>query len=137
MSLLGFPLHHDVEIRRGAGYVGIGADYSPFGGVKLGKYRGLMERLRAARPSLGARYVWTYATYDAKVKVGFEPFGSAIRYKQSDSWLIPSVNVNVGADVPLSPRGALTMDAGYTFFRDRGYDFAGWNYTIGYKWYFR
>jgi hypothetical protein len=117
--------------------LGLGADYSPFGGVELREYKGLMDRLRAARPSLGARYTWTYATYDAKVKVGFQPFGSAIQYSQSDSWLLPSVNVNVGADVPISKRGVFTMNAGYTFFRDREYDFAGWNYTIGYKWYFR
>lgn len=136
-SILLLPLHTDVEIKRGALYAGVGADYFPFGMVELRKYDGVMERLRAARPALGARLTWTRATYRAKVKVGFGPFPNLINLELSDKWLLPSVNTNLGLDVPLNKRSALTFNAGYNFFFDQESDFEGPAFTVGWKRFFR
>lgn len=136
-SLLILPIHTDFEITRGALYGGVGLDYYPLGVVKLAKYDGLKTRLHAARPFLGTRLTWTHATYDAKIKAGLKPFGNLVDLRQSDSWLLPSLNLDIGADVPLTKRSVLTVNAGYTFFEDRAYDFAGPAYTIGWKYFFR
>ena len=136
-SLLVLPLHTDLEIRRGAFYAGGGVDFFPAGMVKLRKYKGVMERLRAARPSLGARLTWTYATYRVKVKAGFKPLGNLINLEQSDAWLLPSINTNVGLDVPFNKRNCLSLNAGYNFFADRQYDFGGPSFTVAWKHYLR
>lgn len=134
--LLALPVHTDFEIVRGAAYAGAGLDYFPFGMPRLAEYDSWMARFKAARPSLGTRLTWTYATYEAKAQVGLKRFQNLINYYTEDAWLLPSVNLNAGLDVPMSPRGALTMNAGYTFFDERDFDFAGPSYTIGWKHYF-
>lgn len=135
-SILLLPLHTDFEIQRGAAYFGVGVDFFPLGVVEMKKRKGLRERLQDARPSLGARYTYTYATYDAKVKVGFNPLPN-IGIKLSDSWLLPSVNLNMGFDIPLNERNLLFCNAGYAFFWEQEHDFSGPAFTIGWKHFFR
>lgn len=135
-SVLLLPLHTDLEIQRGAAYFGLGLDFYPFGQPETKKREGWRERLRAARPSLGARYTYTYATYDAKVKVGFKPLPN-IGIKLSDSWFIPSVNLNLGVDIPIDDKNQLFCNAGYAFFSDQDQDFNGAAFTIGWKHFFR
>lgn len=136
-SLLLLPLHTDFEILRQALYAGVGADYYPWRTVTLGEYHGVAERLRAARPFLGSRLTWTWARYSAKAKVGFEPFGTLVQVRLADEWVIPSVNVCIGADIPLTPKSLATVNAGYNFFKERGYDFEGPAFTLGWKYFFR
>ena len=136
-SLLILPMHTDFEILRQAFYAGVGVDYYPWRTVALGEYHGFAERFRAARPFLGSRLTWTWASYDAKAKVGFEPFGTLVQVQLADEWLLPSLNLCVGADVPLTPRSLVTVNAGYNFFKDRAYDFEGPAFTIGWKYFFR
>jgi len=134
-SILLLPLHTDFEIQRGAAYFGVGVDFYPLGTVEMKKRDGLRARLRDARPTLGARYTYTYATYDAKVKVGFEPLPN-IGIKLSDSWFLPSVNLNIGMDIPLNERNLLFCNAGYAFFWEQEHDFSGPAFTIGWKRFF-
>lgn len=135
-SLLLLPLHTDFEIYRGAAFAGVGLDYYPFGPAHRGRHKTWGERLRAARPSLGGRFTLTYATYDVKVKVGVGK-GPNLNIKLSDSWLVRSVNLDVGLDIPWTEHGLLNLNAGYNFFFDRDFDFAGPAFTIAWKHYIR
>ena len=135
-SILLFPLHTDFEIKRGAAYAGLGLDFLPLGQVEQKERTRWRERFLGARPVVGFRYTYVYALYEAKVKVGFKPFGNIISYKQDDAWLVSSFGLNLGVDVPLTRRTHLTCNAGYNFFLDRAYDFDGPAYTVGVKRYF-
>jgi hypothetical protein len=136
-SWLLLPLHTDFEIDRGALYGGVGADFFPLGMPELGGYRGFRDRLRAAKPSVGARVTVTNATYNAKTKIGFKPFDNIVDYEQSDSWLITSFSPNVGVDVPLGQRSQLSFNASMNWFTDENRDFDGPAFTIIYKRFFR
>ena len=136
-SILLLPLHTDFEIRRGAFFWGFGVDYHPFGAVELRAYDGIWERLAAARPSLGTRLTWTRASFKAKIKVGFVPIGNIIRLKFEDAWSIPSVNLNVGFDVPIDENNALHFNGGYNIFADQRGDFEGTAFTISWKHYLK
>jgi hypothetical protein len=135
-SYLLLPLHTDFEIERGALYWGLGADYFPFGMPELQKYHGICERLRAAKPNIGARVTWVDATYHAKAKVGFKPFDNLVDYQQSEEWLIPSVSPNVGVDVPLGKQSQLSFNVSYNWFKEQGDDFNGPAFTVVWKHFF-
>ncbi len=136
-SLAIVPLHSDFELFRSAAYIGVGVDYFPFGMPPQQKYDGFKERFKASRPSFGLRYSWTYATYEMKFKVGFDPLPNFLGIKLEDSWFLPSVNVNVGYDFPLNETSQLSFNAGYAHFWDQEADFEGPVYTIGWKHFFR
>ncbi|MFO7975041.1 MAG: hypothetical protein R6V12_10455 [Candidatus Hydrogenedentota bacterium] len=135
-SILLFPLHTDFEIQRGAAYAGVGLDFFPLGQVEQKKYTTWRERFLGTKPVIGFRYTGTYALYDAKVKVGFVPFGNILSLKLDDAWWVSSVNANIGLDMPITRRTHLTCNAGYNFFFNRAYDFEGSAYTLGIKRYF-
>lgn len=135
-SILILPLHTDFEIKRGALYGGIGADYFPFGMPELREYDGFMDRLRGTKLNVGPRITWTNATYKAKVKVGFKPFDNLVDYTESDEWLLPSVSANIGADVPISKRSQLSFNASYNRFFDERDDFEGPSFTVIWKRFF-
>lgn len=135
-SIFLFPLHTDFEIYRGAAFMGLGLDYFPFGMAERGDYHGLMARLRAARPSLGTRFTLTYATYNAKVRVGIG-HGPNLGLKLSDAWLVRSFNFDAGLDIPWTRHGLLHLNAGYNVFLERDYDFGGPAFTIAWKHYVR
>ncbi len=136
-SLLLLPVHTDFEIQREALYGGIGVDFYPWRTVTLGEYQGLKQRLRATRPFLGSRLTWTYAAYDAKAKVGFKPLGTLVQVQVSDHWVLPSLNLCMGADMPLTKQSLVSVNAGYNFFEDREFDFEGFAFTVGWKRFFR
>jgi len=136
LSIFLVPLHTDFEIKRGAFAFGIGADCLPFGMAELRAYEGLKDRLRSAKPALGTRLTWTYATFDAKVKLGV-PLGNFLNIELSDSWFLPSLNLNVGVDVPVNRRNVLTFNAGYNFFWEEEQDFGGTAFTVALKHFFR
>ena len=131
------PLAVDFEIQRGAAYFGLGLDYFPFGMPERKRYGGLLKHLRAARPSLGARVSWTYATFNSKIKLGFKPLPNFLNVELSDSWFLPSLNLNVGLDVPIGPRSQLSFNGGYAFFWKQEFDFEGAAYTVAWKYFFR
>ena len=132
-SWLLFPLATDFEIYRSALYVGIGLDYFPFGMPIQKDYAGWGERLRAARPALGVRVTLTHASFKAKIKVGFRPLGNLVNLELRDSWTLPSINTNVGLDIPLSKRNTISLNAGVNFFFDEKEDFEGTAFTITWK----
>jgi len=132
-SILVLPLHTDFEIKRGALYGGIGADYFPFGMPELKEYDGIMDRLRGSKLNIGPRLTWTNATYKAKVKVGFKPFDNLVDYTESDEWMLPSASANIGVDVPITKRSQLSFNASYNRFFDERDDFEGPSYTIIWK----
>lgn len=135
-SIFLLVLHTDFEIKRTALYGGIGFDYYPFGRVEMRKYAGWRERLRATRPSMGLRGMVTYATYDAKVKVGLGPFPN-LAYEPSDSWIIPSLHPALTVDVPINRDDAFSVKVDYSFFADQKDDFTAWTFTFSWKHYFR
>ncbi|HIJ65723.1 MAG TPA: hypothetical protein HPP77_07195, partial [Candidatus Hydrogenedentes bacterium] len=136
-SIFLLPLHTDLEIQRGALYAGLGVDYFPFGMMQLREYDGMLDRLRAAKPYLGARITWTYATYNVKVKAGFKPFGNLINLEQSDAWLLPSINTNVGLEIPFNERNGLSVNFGCNFFDDEQQDFEGPSLSVAWKHFLR
>lgn len=131
------PLHTDFEIQRGALFAGASLDFYPFTTPDRKKFHGLVERLRAARPMVGLSLTWTYATYNAKIKVGFKPLPNIVNLELEDAWTIPSISPRVGLDVPLTPRTQIGFDAGYNFFADEKQDFEGPSYTIAWKYFFK
>ena len=135
-SIFLFPLHTDFEMKRAAFVVVPGVDFFPFGMVEQREYHGLKDRLRGAKPMLGLRVPWTYASYEAYVKVGFKPFGNLVSVKKSDAWRIWSVNANVGVDVPVSKHHQLNFNAGHSFFAERDYDFGGPTWSVSWKYLF-
>lgn len=136
LSIFLVPWHTDFEITRTATYASVGVDWSPWGQPQRRELNGLRERIGAARPFAGARAIFTYATYRAKVKFGFKP-GKGIAVKIRDAWFIPGLNVVGGLDVPVSSESVLTVAAGYTFFSKRAHDFNSLDVTVAWKYYFR
>lgn len=134
-SIFLLPFHTDFEIKRGAAYIGLGLDFYPWKHPELKKYEGWGARLRAIRPFLGARYTWTHATYEAKVRLQLRPIPN-LGIRLDDAWLVPSVNLNVGLEMPINERSALFVNGGYAFFDRQRHDFAGPTFTLGYKYFF-
>jgi len=135
-SVLLLPLHTDFEIQRSALFAGVGIDYFPWEMPKQEAYDGLGARLAGARPFLGTRLTWTYATYNAKVKIGFKPFPNVVNLEFEDAWGLPSLTVVGGVDVPLSRHTTLTFNGGYNFFWDQEFDFEGYAFTVQWRRYF-
>lgn len=136
-SIVLLPLHTDFEIWRAALSSTLGLDFYPFRVVELRKYEGLWDRLRGAKPKLGTSLTWTHATFDAKVKVGVTHLVNFLDIKLSDSWYLPSLNTNIGMDVPLSRRTSLGFNAGYNFFSNRKRDFEGPAFTVTWNYFFK
>lgn len=136
-SIFLLPLHTDFEIQRGALSTTLGADFYPWGVVELRDYDGLWDRLRATKPKVGASVTWTHATFEAKVKVGLSPLPNVVSLELSDGWYLPSVNANLGADVPLGRRTSLGFNAGYNFFSDQKQDFEGPAFTVTWNYFFK
>jgi hypothetical protein len=136
-SIFLLPLYTDFEIYRSAAYVGLCADIFPWGMPEQKKYDDLWECLGAARPSLGLRFTETYAGYKAKIKNGFFKSAHFLDIHLSDSWWVPTSNINVGVDIPLNNRSALTMNVGYNIAFSRGVDFSGMEFTVGWKHFFK
>jgi len=135
-SIFLFPLHTHVEIKRAAFVATPGVDFFPLGMVEQRKYHGLKDRLRASKPMLGARATWTYASYDAKIQVGFKPFRNLVNVKVSDGWNIWGLNLNAGVDLPLTQRNQLNVNAGHSFFADQHHDFDGHIFSVTWKCFF-
>ncbi len=130
------PLRTDFQIYRSAAYVGLCADLFPFGMPERKKYGSLMERLRNTKPSIGLRFTENYAGYRAKTNAAF-PAMRLFEVDLKDNWWVAGLNANLGADVPLSERDALTLNAGYNFALTRGFDFDAAAFTLGWKHYFK
>ena len=126
------PWHEDFQIRRGAGYLGAGIDFSPFGGVEQRAYKGFKDRLLGTRPFLGTSVTLTRATYDARVQIGLKGLPN-IGIKLNDTWLLPSLNIHAGFDFPINERDAISINAGYNHFWEEEDDFEGWAFSFTYK----
>lgn len=136
-SIVLLPLHTDFEIKRSAATATLGLDFYPWGHATLDRYEGLHQRLRATRPRVGTSATLTYATYDAKAKAALRPFPHFLDLDLSDQWLLGSLNVNMGAEIPLSPRSSISFNAGYNFFSHEKGDFEGAAFTVAWNRYFR
>ena len=134
-SIFLLPLHTDFEIMRGAGYLGFGVDYYPWGMPELRRYESIGDRLKGARFALGGRITATYALFEAKVRLALRPLPN-LGIRLSDSWVVPSANFNIGVDVPLNRNSMLFANAGYNYFWKRAYDFGGPSFTLGWKYFF-
>lgn len=136
-SIFLVPLHTDFEIYRSAAYVGVCADLFPWGMPKRRKYYGLWDRLRNSKPTLGLRLTQNYASFEAKVKAGFGKSTHLLDLELNDNWWVTSFNANVGAEIPVDERNALSLNAGYNFAFTRGFDFDATALTVGWKYYFK
>lgn len=134
--LFGLPLYTDVKIRRYATYIGLDLDYYPWGMVKQRDYANWQDRLRGTRPTLGIRHTWTWAGFDADVRLGLWPVKEALKVKLRDSWTLPNITLVGGIDIPLNKRSVLILNAGYSFFWKEKRDFAGPAVTIGWRYMF-
>ncbi len=132
-SLFLVPLHLSFDMKRSAFTVTPGIDYFPFGMVEQRDYHGLKDRLRAIRPTLGVRVPWTYAGYEARVKLGLWPLKDLINVKLEDTWSIWSVNVNVGMDIPVNRRNQVNVNIGQSVFFAHDDDFGGTVFSVTWK----
>jgi hypothetical protein len=130
-------LRTDFEIYRSAAYIGLCADYFPWGMPSQKKYEGLWERLRATRPYLGLRFTETYAGYQVKAKGSFIDGVHFMNIELHENWWVPTVNANVGADIPITRHSAISVNAGYNTSFKRGIDFDGPEFTVGWRHFFK
>ncbi len=135
-SILLLPLHTDFEIKRMAFYLGAGVHYSPFGSPIHKEFDGFWDRLKCSRPYLSLSLTHTYATYDAKVKVKFEPIFPVVSLDLSDSWPIYSVDMNLGLEIPLRKKDEFVVSIGYSKFLRLEEDFDSFTITLEYKRFF-
>jgi hypothetical protein len=136
-SVFILPLHTDFEIYRSAAYIGLCADVFPLGAPERKDYHGVWERLWNTKPSIGFRVTETYAGFKAKVKVGFTDFTHIVDLTLKDHWWVTTFNANIGADIPLDRRNALTLNVGYNRSLTQAFDFDGGEFTVGWKHYFK
>ena len=136
-SWLILPLHSDVTLTRGGYYLTAGFDFWPFKQVPQKQYNTWAERFNGIRPMLGARYNINYATFDARVKIGFKPLPNLIDVEISEDYMLKGVIVNAGFDMPISTYSHMTFEVDYNFFQDHEEDFNGPAITVGIKHYFR
>ncbi len=136
-SILLMPLHTDFEIKRMAFYFGAGVHYLPFGSPVHKKFEGFWDRLRCSRPYLSLSLTHTYATYDAKVKVKFEPFLPLVDLHLSDCWPTFSVDMNLGFEIPLKTQDEFVISFGYSKFLQLEEDFDSFTITLEYKRFFK
>ena len=135
--LFGIPLKTDFEIYRSAAYLGLGANFFPWGMPERKKYSGWLERLRNSKANLGLTLTHTYAGYKVKATAAFAEGPNFLNFEQEDNWWVTSFNANIAADIPFNKRNALSLNAGYSFAFQKGYDFDAAAFTIGWKRYFR
>lgn len=129
------PWHEDFQIRRGAGYLGAGLDFFPFGGTEQRAYKGFKDRILGSRPFLGTSVTMTRATYDARVQIGLKGLPN-IGIKLHDTWVLPSLNIHAGFDFPINRRDAISVNAGFNHFWEQEDDFEGWAFSFTYKHFF-
>lgn len=132
-SILLMPLHTDFEIKRMAFYVGAGVHFSPWGSPPHKDFENWKERLKATRPYLSASTTYTYATYDAKVKVKFLPLLHLVDLNLSDDWHTVSLDTNIGFEIPLNKRDELVFSFGYSKFARLQEDFDSFTFTVEFK----
>ena len=135
-SIFILPLHTDFEIKRSALFAGVGLDYFPWGMAEQRDYDGLGDRLSGIRPFLGTRLTWTHATFQAKIKLGLNPFPNVVNIALGDAWTLPSATLVGGFDLPLSKDTTVTVNAGYNHFWDQEFDFEGYAFTVQWRRYF-
>jgi len=126
------PWHEDFQIRRGAGYLGGGIDFYPFGTTEQRAYKGFKDRILGTKPFLGSSVTVTRATYDARVHLGIKGLPN-IGIKLDDTWVLPSLNIHAGFDFPINERGAISVNAGFNHFWEQEDDFEGWAFSFCYK----
>lgn len=129
-------LHTDFEMKRSAFTITPGVDYFPLGMVEQRDYAGWKERLCSIKPVIGLRTPWTYAAYEARVKVGFKYLGNLVNVKLEDSWRVWSVNMNLGLDIPINRRHQFNMNLGYSYFFEQHSDFGGPVFSMSWKYHF-
>ncbi len=134
--LLGIPFYSNVKIKRRAAYVGLDLDYYPWGMVEQKKYATWLERLRASRPTLGVRYTWTWAGYDARIRLGPWPIKKLVNIRLGDNWALPNITLVAGVDIPVNQRNVIVVNGGYSFFWKEKEDFAGPAFTLGWRYMF-
>lgn len=132
-SILLMPLHTDFEIKRMAFYTGVGVHFSPWGSPYHKDFENWKERLKATRPYLSASTTYTYATYDAKVKVKFLPLLHLVDLNLSDDWHTVSLDINIGFEIPLNKRDEFVISFGYSKFARLQEDFDSFTFTVEYK----
>ncbi len=132
-SILLMPLHTDFEIKRMAFYCGTGVHFSPWGSPPHKDFTNWKERIKATRPYFSASATYTYATYDAKVKVKFLPFLHLVDLNLSDEWHTVSLDTNIGFEVPLNQRDEFVFSFGYSKFARLQEDFDSFTFTIEFK----
>lgn len=131
-SIILLDYHSDFEIQRAALYGGDSVDVFPLGMPERKKRKGLIDRLKAARPYVGAGITWTHAAYDAKAKLGIKPFEN-ISVEPSEEWTVPNISASIGVDVPLTERSSFAAHYSHNRFLRLRDDFEGPSFTFAWK----
>ncbi len=127
----------DFEIYRSAIYLGLCTDFYPWGMPERKKYASVWEMVKNTKPRVGLHFTETWAGYRVKVKAGFTEHTNFLSLKLRDKWQVPGINTNVGVDIPLGKKDALSMNAGYNFALKRSFDFDAVAISLGWKHYFK
>jgi len=129
---LGLPLLTDFEIKRSAAFLGTGFDVYPLGMPDTTSLDTWMQRFKASRPYVGASVTATYATFRAKVRVAVAPLPN-LGIDLSDQWLVFSLNLHGGWELPITERDGLLINVGYNRFNRQRQDFEGFAVSMEWK----
>ncbi|MFA7693106.1 MAG: hypothetical protein WCX86_09435 [Candidatus Hydrogenedentales bacterium] len=135
-SLLLLPLRTDFEIFRSSAYLGLCIDGFPWGIPEPRRYKGIRDHLRHTKPFFGFRLTQNYAGYKVKAKAQLSPLPKFLNFQQRENWWVTTLNLNIGADIPINERNVFVLNGGYNFSFHRAYDFNGVAITAGWKHYF-
>lgn len=130
--LFGLPLKTDFEIKRSAAFFGTGFDYYPFGIPQQRPYSDWEDRLKGSRPYIGGSVTATYATFRAKVKIGLANLPN-LGIELSDAWLVYSMNLHVGWEIPFDEKSGLLLNVGMNRFDRQRHDFEGLAISVEWK----
>ncbi len=111
-SIFLMPLHTDFVIQCGDLYCGTSAYYSPWGSPEHRKFSNWKERVKSARPYISMSLVYTYLTYDTKVKAKILPLLPIVDISPSETWHTVNLDTNIGLEIPLNERDEILFSFG-------------------------
>lgn len=130
------PLRYDVRFRRVNSLAGVGTAFYPWNMPPMFSHASLGERLRAARPFLGAGVNYNHIDATTRVDAGLGLLHPLVKVRQNDLWQSASLALAVGVTVPVSATSVLSITGQYVTFTDEAKDFTGPGINISLRHFF-
>jgi hypothetical protein len=130
-----WPLDVRSRFMRRVWFLAGGIDYYPFGKPDLLSATGksaLIRSLKATRPYLEAAMGYVHAREAARVKFGLK---DSLTFANIDQEFLRDVGYaspRIGAEIPMTAKDSLKLQAGYLFFKPHSNEFDNWSYYLLY-----